>query len=133
MSVAFFIVTEREPLDLETFVNGKAIAKVDEKLLDKLCTAAGVRSIYDFVSMDTEELADFLDDEEVDEVNELPSEQWFSAEEGLEWTTKLANYLKANPTALKGSEDALSDLSEYALVFHGLEKQGIRWHFQVDF
>ena len=31
MSVAFFIVTDREVEGLETFVNGKAIAKVSDK------------------------------------------------------------------------------------------------------
>ena len=133
MSVAFFIVTEREIDGLETFVNGKAIAKVSDKALKKVCSAAGVKSIYDYVSMDPDELGDFLEDEEVEAPDSLPPEQWFPPEEGLNWASKLAQYLKANPTVIKGSSGVLEDLAEYEVVFKGLQAHGVRWHFQVDF
>ena len=133
MSVAFFIVTEREVEGLETFVNGKAIAKVSDKEMQKLCTVAGVKSIYDFVSADPEELAEFLGDEGADESEELPAEQWFEPQEGLEWTTKLVAYLNANPAAIKGTSGVLSDLAEYEQVFKGMQSHGVRWHFAVDF
>lgn len=134
MSVAFFIVTERETDGLDTFVNGKAIAHVSEKALKKICAAAGVKSIYDYVSMDPDELDDFLEDEDVETPDDaLPSAQWFPADEGLSWTTKLAEYLKANPTAIKDAPEVLSDLAEYEVVFKALLARGVRWHFQVDF
>lgn len=132
MSVAFFIVTERDIDGLDTFVNGKAIAHVSEKSLDKACAAAGVKSIYDYVSANPDDLADFLEDEDDEPAEELPPEQWFPAHEGVEWTTKLASYLKAHPEALKGSPEVLSDLAEYEAVFKQLETHGVRWHFQVD-
>ena len=133
MSVAFYIVTERETDGLDTFVNGKAIAKVSEKALKKVCVAAGVKSVYDYVSMDPDDLGDFLEDEDVEAPGSLPPEQWFPAEEGLNWTTELAEYLRANPTVIKGSSGVLEDLAEYELVFKGLQARGVRWHFEVDF
>jgi hypothetical protein len=133
MSVAFFIVTERETDGLDTFVNGKAIAKVSEKALKKVCDAAGVKSVYDYVSMDPEELGDFLEGEDAEVSDSLPAEQWFPAEEGLNWTTKLAEYIRANPTAIKGASEVLADLAEYEVVFKGLRAHEVRWHFQVDF
>ena len=133
MSVAFFIVTEREVEGLETFVNGKAIAKVSDKAMRDICTSAGVKSIYDFVSADPEELAEVLGDEGAEETESLPAEQWFAPEEGLEWTKKLSAYLNANPTVIKGTSGVLSDLTEYEEVFKGLQSHGVRWHFAVDF
>jgi hypothetical protein len=133
MSVAFFIATETETDGLDTFVNGKAIAKVSDKALKKVCAAAGVKSVYDYVSMDPDELGEFLEDEDVEKPESLPPEQWFPAEEGLNWATKLAEYLRANPTVIKGSPEVLADLAEYEAVFKGLQARGVRWHFQVDF
>jgi len=133
MSVAFYIVTEREVEGLETFVNGKAIAKVSDKAMQDICTSAGVKSIYDFVSTDPEELAEFLGDEGAEETESLAAEQWFAPKEGLEWTKKLSAYLNANPTVIKGTSGVLSDLTEYEEVFKGLQSHGVRWHFAVDF
>ena len=104
-----------------------------DKALKKVCSAAGVKSIYDYVSMDPDELGDFLEDEEVEAPDSLPPEQWFPPEEGLNWASKLAQYLKANPTVIKGSSGVLEDLAEYEVVFKGLHARGVRWHFQVDF
>jgi hypothetical protein len=132
MSVAFFIVTEREIDDLDTFVDGKAIAKVSEKALNKVCAAAGIKSIYDYVSIDPDDLADFLEDEDVESPDSLPPEQWFSPAEGSEWAAKLSEYLRANPTVIKGTPEVLSDLAEYETVFKELQGHGVRWHFQVD-
>ncbi|MGQ0801080.1 MAG: hypothetical protein ACT4NL_13360 [Pseudomarimonas sp.] len=92
-----------------------------------------MKSVYDYVSMDPDELGDFLEDEDVEEPDSLPPEQWFPAEEGLNWTTKLAEYLRANPTVIKGSSEVVVDLAEYEVVFNGLQARGVRWHFQVDF
>ncbi len=133
MSVAFFIVTEREIDGLDTFVNGKAIAGLGDEALQAACTAAGVRSVYDYVSADPEELADFFDDEELDDSVELAPEEWFAAEEGLAWAVKLIDYLEAHPEAVEGSAEVREDLIEYRAVFEALQAHGVRWHFQVDF
>jgi hypothetical protein len=92
-----------------------------------------VKSVHDYISMAPDELGDFLDDEGDEESGSLPPEQWFPAEEGLHWTAKLKEYLKANPTAIKASPGVLSDHAEYETVFKGLQARGVRWHFQVDF
>lgn len=133
MSVAFFIVTEREIDGLDTFVNGKAIAGLSDEVLQAACTAAGVRSVYDYVSADPEELADFLDDEALDDSMELAPEEWFTAAEGLAWTMKLTAHLEAHPAAVDGSAAVLADLAEYRAVFEALQSHDVRWHFQVDF
>jgi hypothetical protein len=133
MSVAFFIVTDRKVDGLDTFVNGKDIARVSDKELAKACIAAGVKSIYDYVSQDPDELRDFLESEGLEESGDLPPEEWFNAEDGLNWTIKLAEYLRTNPTVIKNSSNVLSDLAEYEVVFKGLQAHGIRWHFEVEF
>lgn len=133
MSVAFFIVTEREVAGLDTFVDGKAIAHVPDKALHKLCRAAGVKPVDAFISMDPDELADFLDDEGADAPDELPPAQWFAPDEGLAWTRQLMAHLQANPAALPDTAGVLADLAEYETVFQGLQQHGVRWHFQVDF
>lgn len=92
-----------------------------------------MKSIHDYVSMDPDELGELLEDEDVEARETLPAEQWFSPEEGLDWSNKLAEYLRTNPTVIKGSPSVLEDLAEYEAVFRSLQARGVRWHFQVDF
>lgn len=133
MGVAIFIVTEREIEDLDTFVNGKAIAKIKDEAWAQLSKSAGIKSMYDYVSMNPEELSEFIEDAGEEPPDELPPEQWFEPAEGIAWTRTLTEYLKANPKAVKGVDALHEDLEEFAKVFSDLAQHSVRWHFQVDF
>lgn len=135
MSVAYYIVTREEPEDLDTFVNGKALAHLDDGVIDQLCEAAGVRSLLDFLSQDPEELEEFLEDEgiDLDEDEGLPDAEWFAAEEGLAAVRGLLNHLRQHPKALQNTVDILEDLQEYEAVLLQLAERKIAWHLALDF
>lgn len=135
MSVAYYIVTREEPEDLDTFVNGKALAHLDDGVMDQLCEAAGVRSLLDFLSQDPEELEEFLADEGIalDEDNGLPDTEWFSAAEGLTAVRGLLTHLRQHPKAMPNTADIIEDLLEYEAVLLQLAERKIAWHLALDF
>lgn len=132
MGVAIFIVPEREPEGVDTFVDGKAVARVSDQVWDEVCAQAGVPSIFSYVSMNPEELEALMEEGGTASPAGLPPEEWFEPADGLAWTRALAGHLRAHPQAVQDSTGVLGDLADYERIFEGLQAQGIRWHFQVD-
>ena len=130
MSVALYIVAKKKLKDVDLFVNGKAVGRANELELDKLCAAAGVPSLMDFVSYGPDDLEDFLEDEDIEG---LPKEEWYPAEAGLSLVRPLIAHLKVNPTAIEASDAILSDLIEYEAIFVVLAQKKSKWHFAIDF
>jgi hypothetical protein len=137
MSLAYFIVPEQDVPGLDCFVDGKALARFPEGLLNRLCAEAGARPLSEFVSQNPEESAAFFEGEGIDPPpGGFPAEQWFAAAEGL----RTVRALLAQPDRLKqglGShwtlDAVLGDLQDYERVLIGLERAGVRWHLAVDF
>lgn len=134
MSAAIYIVPEKPLAGIDDFVNGKAVASVDEVELDELCKRLKVKSLWAFVSQDLGDFADLLEEgDELDLSDSMPDEQWFNAEDGLKTVRALQGHLVTEPRALSNSTDFLEDLQEYEWVLNALAEQEIRWHFEVDF
>lgn len=136
MSVALYIALEKEIADFDAFVNGKAVGRAEEEVLEKICVDLGVPPLMVFFSQDPDELADFHDDElgeEAPEVDELPTEEWFDAAAGLVTVHALADHLEANPEAIDNATAIVEDLREYQQVLERLKKEKVRWHFAMDF
>lgn len=133
MSVAYYIVPEREIEGFDHFVNGKALGHADEETLHQLCEALSVQSLLTFISQDPEELADFMEDEDVEMPEEFAEAQWFDANAGLITVRTLAAHLESNPDALKDSSDLIDDLREYEEVLARLAQEKVRWYFALDF
>lgn len=135
MSVAIYIVTRRDDQGVDTFVEGKAMGRADESLLDSLCQKAGICPIQEYISSNPDELAEFFEEEPGDmpEAGELPDEHWFKPEEGREWVEKLLAVVLADVASIPGAGGLLEDLRDYARIFAALEAAGVEWHFAVDF
>ena len=71
MSVAYYIIPEREIEGFDPFVNGKALGHADEKALANLCQQLNVVPLTNFLSEDPDELEEFFADEGI-EVAETP-------------------------------------------------------------
>ena len=132
MGVAIFIVPEREPEGVDTFVDGKAVARVSDQGWDEVCAQAGVQTLFAYVSMSPDEVEALMDEGAIEAPDGLPPEVWFEPAEGLAWTRALAAHLRAHPPAVQDSAGVLQDLADYERILEGLQAQGIRWHFQVD-
>lgn len=136
MSVALYIVCERDVDGFDPFVNGKAVGHADEETLEAICVEIGVPPLMAFYSENPEVLAEFLDEELEDEApsrDELPAEEWFNAGDGLVTVQALADHLEAHPAALPDTAAIVEDLREYAQVLSRLKKEKVRWHFAMDF
>ena len=58
MSVAYYIVLDKEEPGFDTFVNGKALAH--EKRLESLCKKLGLKTFEDFLTMSGDDIADMI-------------------------------------------------------------------------
>jgi hypothetical protein len=129
MSVAWYVVLEREIPGFEIFINGKALGHASE-LLDSLARDAGVLPLSDFFSASAEGLTSFAADHGVD-LNDLgrAPEKWFLPEDGL----STLHALMKEAERRKIGDHIVSDLREFEAVLRAAELNGIRWHLAVDF
>jgi len=151
MGAALYIVPEREVPGLEVYVNGKALARIDEP--EQLAERAGVPWLMDYFSLSEgdalasliEEPGEPLPDESgehdlvedpepaPDEVGGLPPEEWFDAEEGLAAVRGILAYLEVHPAGLPESAEVIDDLKEFEAVLARLAAESVRWHLAVNF
>jgi hypothetical protein len=124
--MALYIVLEKEVPGLDAFVNGKAVGRA-EKQLAAMAQRRGVRSLMEFFSVNPDEAADFLEGEGLDDVK-IPSEQWFSPQEGLATVLTLLDEVATVPEL----GDVKTDLLEFKRVLQQAQAQGVRWHLAVD-
>lgn len=132
MSVALYIVAEREIEGFDPFVNGKALGHVSETAMRRLCEEAGVTQLMDYCSVSNEDLEQFLDDEE-ELPDDLPEETWFEPAMGLRSVRGLMGLLRAKPAALRDAAAVLADLEEFEKVLMRLQQEHVRFHVAVDF
>lgn len=132
MSVAFYIVPKNEIEGFDHFVNGKAIGHASEETLNAICNSLGVKPLHDFISQDSNELAEFFEDEELAEMPQL-EQQWFQASDGLATVNALLEHLAANPGAIANATAILEDLKEYQAVLKRFAQEDTQWYLALDF
>ncbi len=126
MGVALYIVLDNESPGFDIEVDGKAVGKASDKLIE-IGAALGLPSIDDFINMSMDEVADMLG-EEIPDVEE----KWFAAEEGVTYFEKIASHLRAQPTALARSSSVIADIEQFLSVLRQARTIGARWRLSVD-
>jgi hypothetical protein len=126
--VSYYIVLDKEDVDFDAFVNGKAVAKAVDELAD-VCAKLGLPPLDNFLAMSPDDVEDLLD-EDVD----IPEceEAWFAPDEGLKLIDALSRHLRANPKDVKDAGSVLDDLAEYSEVLMQAKAVGAKWHFHLD-
>ena len=126
MGVAFFVVLERKIDGLDTMMDGKALARHIE-FLDALANELRVRPLSEFVSVNPDEMHDFLEDEGMDTADvEIPPVKYFSANEGL----ATVRAILTSPRLLEHA--AVNDLKECERILCAAGRCDVRWHFEID-
>jgi hypothetical protein len=132
VSVAYFIVLDKEKPGFDPSVNGKSLAQ-DAKRIARIAKELGIPELDEYVSYSPEEARGMIEDLGGDPNDvEFPEVKWFSAEDGLAWVAKLTEHVKSHRAAVKNAKGVLSDLEEYAEVLEKAKKAGARWRLQVD-
>ena len=122
------IVLDKEDVDFDAFVNGKAVAKAIDDLAG-VCAKLGLLPLDDFLATSPDDIEDLLD-EDID----IPDceEAWFAPDEGLKLIGALSRHLQANPKDVKDARSVLDDLAEYSEVLTQAKAVGAKWHFHLD-
>ena len=137
MGVAYFISPEPYPASIgfiDCGVNGKTLAAVADRLVDRVCREAGVPPLSRFFSQDPAEMREFFESEAMDPPpGGYPPEQWFDAGEGVR--TFQALLAKAGDLANRRvtADEITAELVRFIEVLTALQGRGIRWHLSVDF
>ena len=140
MSVAYYICADVPETDEnhEFFMDmdGKALARVEEDVLEQLAQRANVKPLMQFFSMPqgewddyVDDIKDLLDEDEVFDPQELT---WFSADEGLKTVLALIAEIDKTPQLLAQPEAVIDDLESMAAILSRLVEHGIRWHLAID-
>jgi hypothetical protein len=132
MGAAYYIVLEREIDGLDSFVNGKAVARESDRL-ESVTKSIGLRDINEFVSANPDDLVAMAEGLGIELPVEPPPEAWFAAEEGLGWVSQLRRHVAANANEVDDADAVLADLAEYCTVLEAAQASAVRWHFAVDF
>ena len=127
MSVAWYVVLERDISGFDHTLNGKAVANVAD-LLDSVAKEKGLPTLMSFFSISSDELAGFPSDHGVS-LKQPPPEKWFSADEGLKTINGLLDYAENQ----KLDARVVTDLQEFKNVLETAKRNSVAWHLAVDF
>jgi hypothetical protein len=129
MSVALYIVLEKEIPEFDSYVNGKPPADAEPELA-RIAAELGLQPLMDFFSADP---AEFLDEEELDSF-ELPPAPivWHEASEGLRTIEGLLDYLRQHPQILPNRARVIADLEGFVRVLKMAEQHRVRWYLCID-
>ena len=134
MTVAQYVVLERDAANFDNEMNGSALGASGVKL-DKIAKELGVTPLMEFFSPDVEEVLGMLEDAgmALDELPDpLPEEKWFSASEGLNTVRRLVEWVANSRGQIRGKRGVLADLARMEEILDCAEKEGLRWHLGID-
>jgi hypothetical protein len=132
MGAAYFIALDNPEPGFDPFVDGKAIAR-EAKRISKVASSLGLKTPDDYVSMGGDEAAAMAEEFGISEDVQAPPEQWFDADEGLAWVTRLRSHIQSDSKSVKDPGAVLEDLAEYERVLTQAKAIGAKWHLSVDF
>jgi hypothetical protein len=131
MSVAWYIVLEKEIAGVDARVNGKALGRAG-KVLEMLAKELGVVPLMQFYSAAPEELAGFVEEHGIDRTRiKLTQEKCFEAEDGLRSVRGLIR--AGERKGVVGSDPIVDDLRAFEKVLEAARVKGVRWHLAVDY
>ena len=95
MGLAYFIVLDKEQPDIDTFVNGKAVARHRDAIyaITEVLGLKGIDDLTGFAGLDEEF--------DVPEEHRETQTPWFTAREGIEWVTAIRQRIEANPKSVQ--------------------------------
>ena len=130
--MAWYIVLQREIGGFDHRVNGKALAHASN-VLEALAKNSSVVPLMYFFSAAPDQLAEFADDQvmSVEHTPKLPSEKWFSAEDGL--NTVIALKKAVIEQQIEAADKIIDDLTEFENVLKIASANQIGWHLAIDY
>ena len=144
MGAAYYIVVDTDEPDFDTTVDGKALSR-NASQIDAIATSLGFRTLNGYFSISPEDarlqMADLLGIEDENDlppeneaaISKVPPEEWYDAEHGLEYATRVSEYIRDNPNSVRDVDAVLNDLDQMKQVMSDAVQRGLKWHFLVDY
>ena len=63
----------------------------------------------------------------------MPPEEWYDADHGIDYAKQMADHIRQNPQAVKNADAILYDLDSMLTVLTQAKEHELKWHLQVDF
>lgn len=127
VSVAWYVVLERDIPGFAPVMNGKAIPKHAE-MLDTIAVQAGLPTLMSFFSASPAELAGFAEDHGAKNI-QVPVETWHSPADGLKTVRGLLEAIESQ----KLDARLTADLREFQAILENASRENVRWHLAIDF
>ena len=99
--------------------------------LERLAADVGLTPLGAFESYDPADAAEFLDEDEEDELADLPPARWFAASVGLAAVDAMVTHLTAHPNVFTGQAEVLADLTGVAAELANADRTGVRFRFAI--
>lgn len=144
MGAAYFIVVNSQDPGFDTTVDGKALSRYSRQI-DAIAAKLGFKSLDGYCSQAREEarlqMAALMEiEDEVDlpadaeeTLKNMPPEEWYDANHGLDYANKVVGHVRQNRTSVRDSDAVLYDLDTMITVLNEAATRGLKWHLQVDF
>jgi len=156
LHLGYFVVLEREITDFDPSRRLEALTEASD-LLDELAMTLELPSLAEFSHLEADLLREVMDEmlrssefteltdfaelkEGLNELTQedLESEDWFDADDGLRWVVSVKAHLEQKPGVLKGLEgvtvpEVLTDLNRLESTLERAHREGVRFHLELDY
>jgi hypothetical protein len=130
---SYYIVLEKKLPQLDLHVNCNALSN-ESNFLERLAQKTAVKPLLSFTSVCPSELSAFVEGhgESIESLGiKVPTERWFSAEDGLNTVRELIRYLEGSQST--PNEGLARDLKDFERVLETAHQSGVRWHLAIDY
>ena len=144
MGAAFFIVLNSEDPGFDTSVDGKALSRHSVRI-NSVAAKLRLKALEEYSSQSHEdarammaslmglENEDDLPPDAQETLANMPPEQWYDADQGIEYAKQMADHIRQNPQAVKDADAVLYDFDSMLTVLKKAKEHKLKWHLQVDF
>ncbi|WP_146395936.1 hypothetical protein [Pseudobythopirellula maris] len=144
MGAAYFIVLNSDDPGFDTTVDGKALSRHSARI-NAIATKLGFKSLDEHCSQSPEDaramMAGLMELEDGDDLPpdseetlaNMPPEEWYDADHGIDYAKQIADYIRQNPESVKDVDAVLYDLDSMLTVLAQAKERELKWHLQVDF
>lgn len=109
MGTALYVSIKDAPKDLDTFMDGKSLARAWEAF-DPIADKLGLPNF-----------------------NKLCSTAWKSPEKGLQTFSAYLAYVQQHPESVPDSSDVIDDLKDVVSLIGEAQKLGTKWRLLLDY
>ena len=122
MGVAFYIALDIDEPDFDVDVDGKIVARYEERL-SELAGDADMPGLPAFFGMGGDEIGDVLGEDDI-----TGDSEWHDANDGATYFERLAELTATTDLP----RDVTDELCEFASILRQAAAVGARWHLAID-